>query len=118
MSFTILRDLRAYLAVLKGEGELLSIDVPVDPYLEIAEIHRRVIARGGPALLFTNVKGSRFPVATNLFGTARRLELAFGGRPRNFVAELVRTVEALPPPSLANLWRRRGLLRQGLKVGT
>jgi UbiD family decarboxylase len=118
VSFTILRDLRAYLAVLKGEGELLSIDVPVEPYLEIAEIHRRVIARGGPALLFTNVKGSRFPVVTNLFGTARRLELAFGGRPRNFVAELVRTVEALPPPSLANLWRRRGLLRQGLKVGT
>jgi UbiD family decarboxylase len=115
---TILPDLRAYLEVLEREGELLAIEMPVDPYLEIAEIHRRVIARGGPALLFTNVKGSRFPVVTNLFGTARRLELAFGRRPQSFVAELVRTAEALPPPSLANLWRRRNLLRQGLKVGT
>ncbi|MDA8163760.1 MAG: UbiD family decarboxylase [Desulfobacteraceae bacterium] len=118
MSSTLLQDLRAYLAVLAREGELLTISAPVDPYLEIAEIHRRVIARGGPALLFTTVKGSRFPVVTNLFGTARRLELAFGRRPQNFVAELVRTVEALPPPTLANLWRRRHLFRQGLKVGT
>ena len=49
--------------------------------LEAAEIHRRVIAAGGPALLFTNVKGAAFPLVTNLFGTARRAELAFGARP-------------------------------------
>ena len=49
--------------------------------LEVAEIHRRVIAAEGPALLFTNVQGSDFPLVTNLFGTARRAELAFGARP-------------------------------------
>ena len=57
---------------------LVEISAPVDPVLEAAEIHRRVIAAGGPALLFTNVKGAAFPLVTNLFGTARRAELAFG----------------------------------------
>ena len=40
------------------------------PNQEAAEIHRRVIAAGGPALLFTNVRGRAFPLVTNLFGTA------------------------------------------------
>jgi 4-hydroxybenzoate decarboxylase subunit C len=114
----ILSDLRAYLGVLRKEGELVEIGTPVDPYLEIAEIHRRVIARGGPALLFTNVQGSGFPVVTNLFGTARRLELAFGRRPLQFVAELVRAAEELLPPTLAKAWKLRGLAGQALRVGT
>ena len=77
---------------------MLEIDAQVDPYLEIAEIHRRVIARGGPALLFTNVVNSDFPVVTNLFGTSRRMELAFGSRPQQFVKDLVRAAETLMPP--------------------
>jgi UbiD family decarboxylase len=80
MSSGIIEDLSTFLHILKKESELLEIDAQVDPYLEIAEIHRRVIARGGPALLFTNVVNSEFPVVTNLFGTKRRMELAFGQR--------------------------------------
>ena len=95
MSGGIIEDLPTYLQVLKKEGELLEIDLQVDPHLEIAEIHRRVIARGGPALLFTNVHQSRFPVATNLFGTSRRMELAFGSRPQQFVRDLVRAAETI-----------------------
>ena len=53
----------------------------MDANQEAAEIHRRVIAAGGPALLFTNVRGKAFPLVTNLFGTPRRAELAFGTRP-------------------------------------
>lgn len=114
----IIKDLPTYLDKLKKESELLKIEAVVDPYLEIAEIHRRVIAKGGPALLFTNVKGSRFPVVTNMFGTPRRLELAFGRRPQDFVAGLVRAAESLQPPSLKRLWSMRGLLGQSLKIGT
>lgn len=66
-----LYDLRSYLDLLKREDQLLVVTEEVDPCLEIAEIHRRVIARGGPALLFTKVKGSNFPVTTNLFGTGK-----------------------------------------------
>ena len=113
----IIRDLREYLDLLRRESELLCIEEEVDPYLEIAEIHRRVIARAGPALLFTNVKNSAFPVVTNLFGTNRRIELAFGRRPLDFVRDMVRTVETAMPPSASKLWTARGLLGQGLKIG-
>ena len=42
-------NLREFLVVLRANNQLLTIDTPVDPQLEIAEIHRRVIAKGGPA---------------------------------------------------------------------
>jgi len=117
VSQNIIRDLRAFLEILRREDSLLEVSTPVDPHLEIAEIHRRVIAQGGPALLFTNVKGSSFPVVTNLFGTARRLELAFGKRPQQFVADLVRAAETLMPPNLSKIWEMRSLLGQATKVG-
>ncbi len=110
-------NLRSYLDILQQENELLVIDASVDPYLEIAEIHRRVIAGGGPALLFTNVKGSTFPVVTNLFGTNRRLELAFGSRPLDFVRDLVNLVENLMPPTLSTLWQAKPLAGQAMKIG-
>ena len=113
----LLRNLRDYLDLLRSQNELKVIETEVDPCLEIAEIHRRVIAQGGPALLFTKVKGSAFPVVTNLFGTQSRLELAFGERPRNFVRSLVRLAEQAAPPGLATLWQSRGLVAQGLRVG-
>jgi len=111
------QNLRDFLDLLQRENELLTIDTPVDPYLEIAEVHRRVIARGGPALLFTNVKDSSFPVVTNLFGTNRRLELAFGSRPLDFVRNLVDLVENLMPPSFETIWQARPLIAQGFKIG-
>nr|WP_320011402.1 UbiD family decarboxylase [uncultured Desulfobulbus sp.] len=110
-------NLRSFLNLLRANNQLLTIDTPVDPHLEIAEIHRRVIAQGGPALLFTKVKNSQFPVVTNLFGTADRLEMAFGKRPVNFVQGLVNMVEHALPPTASSLWEARGLLGQGLKVG-
>jgi len=52
-------DLRAWIAVLEREGELVRIAAEVDPELEITEITDRTVKAGGPALLFENVKGSR-----------------------------------------------------------
>lgn len=49
----------------------------VDPYLEIAEIQRRIYASGGPAVLFTSVKGSQFPMLGNLFGSIDRARFIF-----------------------------------------
>ena len=111
------RNLRSFLDLLRRENNLITIDAEVDPYLELAEVHRRVIERGGPALLFARVKGSRFPVVTNLFGTARRIELAFGPRPEQFVGELTRAAEALLPLSRKKLWQHRGLGREFLRLG-
>jgi UbiD family decarboxylase len=111
------RSLRDFLDLLRREGEVVEIEVPVDPYLEIAEIHRRVIAAGGPALLFRRPGESAFPVVTNLFGTARRIELAFGPRPEGFVRDVVRMVEEIMPPTLGKLWSFRHLGLEGARVG-
>ena len=110
--------LRSFLELLTRENEIITIRAEVDPYLELAEIHRRVIDEGGPALLFKNVKGSRFPVVTNLFGTARRLELAFGPKPEAMVKELVTIAESLLPPKPAELWKHRSTAFDLLRLGT
>ena len=112
------RNLRSFLDRLRRENDLTTIEVEVDPYLEIAEIHRRAIEQGGPALLFRRVKGSEFPVVTNLFGTAKRIELAFGPKPEKFIRELVRVAESLLPPKRTELWKHRSLVREFLKLGT
>src|SRR5213593_1786691 len=104
-------NLRSFLDLLRRENDLVTVEAEVDPYLEAAEIHRRVIERGGPALLFTRVKGSNYPVVTNFFGTEKRIDLAFGGQPENFVKELVGLAEDVLPPKPAELWKHRSLLR-------
>lgn len=111
-------DLRSFLDRLRSTGDLRIVEAPVNPSLEIAEIHRRVIAAGGPALLFTHPEGSTFPVVTNLFGTAERARLAFGARPSDLVRSLVRLVESDLPPSASTLWAHRNLVGAGLKLGT
>jgi len=111
------RDLRELLAELRRRGDLVEIAAEVDPDLEVAEIHRRVIAADGPALLFTRVKGSELRLVTNLFGAKRRVEAAFG-RPAELVAELVEFARTLPPPTLGKFWRARGLLGRLARTGT
>jgi len=112
------RDLRSFLQTLRNESEIVEISAEVDPYLELAEIHRRVIDERGKAPLFTNVKGSRFPVSTNLFGTVRRIELAFGKRPQEFVRRAVEMVEKIIPPKPKTLWNFRDVGLTGLRLGT
>jgi UbiD family decarboxylase len=112
-----IRNLRQYLDLLRARGEVCEVTVPVDPRLEIAEIHRRVIAKGGPALLFRQPKGAAFPVVTNLFGTPERVDLAFGARPKEFIERVVHAAETVVPPTLGKLWGLRGLAMEGLKVG-
>ncbi len=111
-------DLRAFLADLERAGDLARIAVPVDPRLEIAEIAGRVVRSDGPALLFERPIGSRFPVAANLFGSMRRIEIALGRPPEAVGEELARLVERLQPPSLGALWRSRRTLRRLLAART
>src|ERR671912_2653597 len=110
--------LRTFLDRLTRENEITTVKAEVDPYLELAEIHRRVISEGGPALLFTRVKGSPYPVVTNMFGTERRIDLAFGPRPEAFVREMVHIAESILPPKPAELWKHRSVALELLKLGT
>ncbi len=111
-------NLRSFLAELRREQDLVEIEAEVDPYLELAEIHRRIIESGGAALLFKNIKGSKFPVVTNLFGTKERIEIGFGKRPQEFVRRAVEMIEVLLPPKIGKLWNYRDLAWAGLKLGT
>src|SRR5687767_3432468 len=111
-------DLRAYLDQLRRDGDLAIVSVPVDARLEVAEIHRRVIAAGGPALLFTNVIGAAFPLVTNLFGTRARVEKAFGRQPLDFVRRVAGLAQRGAPPDLRMLWQERDFIRRLMKIGT
>src|SRR5262245_32273448 len=71
------RSLAACVADLEHHGHLVRVDVEIDPQLEAAEIQRRVYRAGGPALLFTRVKGTPFPMVSNLFGTLPRARFIF-----------------------------------------
>ena len=62
---------------LEKNGHLVRIKEEVDPYLEMAAIHLRVYAQKGPALLFENVKGSKFRAASNIFGSLERSRFIF-----------------------------------------
>src|SRR5438128_558809 len=92
-------DLRAWIALLEREGELVRIAAEVDPELEITEITDRTVKAGGPALLFERVKGSQHPLLINQFGTERRMCMAFDAPSLDDVASRLADVLEMQPPS-------------------
>ena len=71
------QSLEACLLDLEKTGQLVRIKEAIDPYLELSAIHLRVHQAKGPALLFENVKGSKFRAASNIFGTLERSKFIF-----------------------------------------
>lgn len=71
------RTLEECILDLEKNGHLVRITEEVDPYLEMAAIHLKMYEVGGPALLFENVKGSKFRAVSNLFGTIERSKFIF-----------------------------------------
>ncbi|WP_139414656.1 menaquinone biosynthesis decarboxylase [Chlamydia abortus] len=107
--------LRRFVSLLRSQHDIIDIFAPVDPYLELPEIHRRVIQNQGPALLFHNVQGSSFPVLTNLFGTQKRVDLIFSSVPKDIISQVVHLLSS--PSKLSQLWEQRRLLLRGLSLG-
>ena len=86
---------------LEKHGQLLRIKEEVDPYLEMASIHLRIHAAGGPAILFEKIKGSKFRAASNIFGTLERSEFIFRntlGHVRNLIDLKNNPVAAIKKP--------------------
>ncbi len=110
-------NLRSFIELLKKEKEIVEVKAEVDPDLELAEIHRRVIAEQGPALFFTKVRGSKFPVVTNLFGTPQRVEMAVGPKPAEILRQATAVLDKFFPPRLKNLWPERGWLFRVARTG-
>ena len=90
---------------LRKHGHLLEIDRKVDARLEVAAIQRRVYEKGGPALLFSNVRKCAFPMLGNLFGTIDRTRFLFRDTLQS-VRHLVE-LKIRPPAALKNPWKYR-----------
>lgn len=91
------RTLQATIDDLSATRQLVRIEQEVDAHLEAAEIHRRVCAARGPAVLFARVKGCRFPMISNLFGTIERARYLF----RETLDNVRKLVELKVDPALA-----------------
>ena len=101
-------------ADLERNGHLHRVSVEVDPFLEMAEIQRRVYAAQGPAILFERVKGSPFPAVCNLFGTLERSRFMF----RDSLEKMrkVMEVKAHPEKAMKSPFRYAGVPFSGLKA--
>lgn len=86
--------LEACLIDLEKNGHLVRVKEEVDPYLEMAALHLRVYEAKGPAILFENVKGSRFRAASNIFGTLDRSKFIF----RNTIESVQKLIELKNDP--------------------
>ncbi len=120
------RSLREFIQHLEAEGELVRVKEPVSSVLEITEICTRLLAEGGPAVLFENVaradgQASSMPVLANLFGTVTRVARAvtLGEKERTSAAELREVGETLaflrqpePPAGIKDALELLPLARQ------
>jgi 4-hydroxy-3-polyprenylbenzoate decarboxylase len=110
------RDLRDFLALLETRGELKRIGVAVDPNLELTEISRRTLLKGGPALLFDDVGRGGVRALSNLFGARSRILAALGAESDDALTELGKLLAALkapePPRSVGEALRKLPLLKE------
>ncbi len=124
------RSLREFIAVLEAEGELVRVTAPVSTVLEMTEICTRLLAEGGPAVLFENPvdaagKPAAMPCLANLFGTVQRVARAvtLEGRARTSTADLREVGEMLaflrqpkPPKDLKGAWEMLPLAKTAMDM--
>jgi 4-hydroxy-3-polyprenylbenzoate decarboxylase len=101
--------LREFIDRLEAAGQLARITAPVSTHLEMTEIQTRVLAEGGPALLFEKVtsgdgRASSMPVLTNLFGTVERVAMGMDRAPDQLRA-VGETLAFLKQPEPPGGWR-------------
>lgn len=94
------KSLRECVDDLDQNGHLLRIEEEIDPYLEAAEIHRRIFQTGGPAVYFANVKNCQFPMVSNLFGSMDRVRFMF-----RHTLRAVERVVAMKVDPMQYLWK-------------
>ena len=111
--------LRDFIARLEKDGRLVRVAAPVSPHLEMTEIQTRLLAEGGPAVIFENVvreDGTPYgmPVLVNLFGTVERVAWGMDREPHQLrdVGEALATLrQPEPPGGLRDAWEKVPLLK-------
>ncbi|MEO0423103.1 MAG: 4-hydroxy-3-polyprenylbenzoate decarboxylase [Pseudomonadota bacterium] len=113
-------DLQDFVRQLEAIGELRRVQIEIDPRLEMTEICDRTLRKGGPALLFENVKGHSMPVLGNLFGTPRRVALAMGQESVGALREVGELLAFLkspePPGGMRDAWSKLPIFSQVLSM--
>lgn len=104
--------LQDFLKYLEKNGELIRIKTEVDAKLEAAEISIRALQQGLPALLFENIKDSRFPLAMNVLASDKRIELALGKHPDQLGEELITFMEDAMPPKPKVFFKHPGITKR------
>ena len=105
---------REFVYDLENEGELHRVTEEVDPVLEITEIAIRAQKENKPAILFENVKGSKYPLAINTFASDKRIEIALGQNPEEIGNELLNFIEAMRPPKIKEIFKQRKTIKRFL----
>jgi 4-hydroxy-3-polyprenylbenzoate decarboxylase len=108
------KSLEACILDLEKQGMLIRITDEVDPNLEMAAIHLRIYEKGGPALLFENVKGSKYRAVSNIYGTLDRSKYIF----RDTIEATKTLIDVKNNPLLAikNPFKYMGALLKGLNA--
>lgn len=103
--------------LLEERSELVRVSIPVDRDLEITEIADRLVKKGGPAVLFENVRGSDFPLVIGLLGTRERTALALGVCDLDDLARKVRhLIDLKGSGGLGSLMGNLGKLRDAMHL--
>ena len=113
------RSLREFMQQLESRGRLQRVKHPVSPVLEMTEIQTRLLAEGGPAVLFETVADGQgrswnMPVLVNLFGTVERVAWGMEREPHQ-LREVGETLAFLrqpePPGGFREAWDMLPLLK-------
>ena len=112
--------LRDFIDRLEGAGRLARVTAPVSPVLEVTEIQTRLLAEGGPAVLFENVVGAGgrrygMPMLVNLFGTMERVAWGMDREP-DALREVGETLAFLRQPEPPEGWRAAAAMLPMLKT--
>ena len=114
------KDLRDFIQQLEHKGLLKRITAEIDPALEMTEICDRTLKAEGPALLFENPKGSRYPVLANLFGTPERVAMGMGEESVTALREIGQLLAFLkepePPKGMKDAWEKLPVFKQVLNM--
>jgi 4-hydroxy-3-polyprenylbenzoate decarboxylase len=111
--------LREFIQRLEGAGRLVRVSTEVSPVLEMTEIQTRLLAEGGPAVLFENVRGSAMPMLVNLFGTVERVAWGMNREPgelRQLGETLALLKQPEPPAGLREAIELAPLLKSALTM--
>ncbi|MCB2053747.1 MAG: UbiD family decarboxylase, partial [Geminicoccaceae bacterium] len=116
---TSFASLREFIDHLEARGRLRRVREPVSPVLEITEIQTRLLAEGGPAVLFENVEGHAMPLLANLFGTIERVAWGMGREPhelRDVGRMLAFFRQPQPPESFRDALEMAPLMKAALSM--